>query len=927
MLEGTLERATLALIETHVDRCEQCATVVAGLGALTPPSQVEADHSDMVAVDPEHYALGDEIARGGMGRILRARDRRLHRDIAIKENFVNTGESARRFEREARITARLQHPSIVQVHEAGVWATGEPFFAMQLVRGRSLDEVIASATTLDRRLALVPNVLAVADAIAYAHSEGVIHRDLKPKNVIVGNFGETVVIDWGLAKDLSKKVPDLDEGPYRVPAPAEDETEIGQVVGTPAYMPPEQALGEPVDERADVYALGALLFHVLAGRSPVSGKSSQEVLATIVSGGAASLADVQPDVPPDLLAIVNKAMAFAAADRYPSARELAEDLRQFQTGQLVSAHRYSLGQLARRWLRRHRAAVTVAFAAAAVVVTGGVISVRRIVHAEVVAETARDTANHNRADAEDLMSFMLGDLREKLEPLGKLDLLDTVAKKATAYYARPTADTDDRGQRAVALIRLGDVLLAQGHTTEALADERAAVAITEALVVTAPGDEGLQRNLATQHTHVGNVLVAQGDVVGATTEFRADLAITERLAARAPADLTRQRDLSVSYENLGNILDSQGHAAEAIAEYRKSLAISDRILELAPTDNHERDVAVGHVDLAQVFGAHGDQDAALAELRAAQVIEKRLVARDGTNAKWLVDLAITHGQIGHALQMKQQLPEALTEYRAALAIETKLIARDPSNANWQSEVASRHADVARVLRKQGDLAGSLVEYRAALAIDQQLVAADPTRTEPSHDLESCHQGIGEVLELRGGRGDHAAALAEYRVELELATSLAARDPSNAAWQRDLAMGHEKVAQLEQADGHTDAAIEHFRACLDVRIKLSATDPTNTPWLNDVAVAHYNLAEVLATRDVTAALVEHRAALAISEAIVAHDAQDADRRHDLADSHERIGRLLLRQHDPGAGSELAAALAIYATNPAWHEDAAKLRADL
>src|ERR1700733_13942751 len=201
MLEGTLERDAIARIELHVDRCEQCASVVAGLGAMAPMHP--DDHPDFVAADPEHYALGEEIARGGMGRILRARDRRLGRDIAIKENSVRTGEAMRRFAREARITARLQHPSIVQVHEAGVWETGEPYFTMQLVRGRALDEVVAQTKTLARRLALVPNVLAVADAMAYAHSERVIHRDLKPKNIIVGDFGETVVIDWGLAKDLS----------------------------------------------------------------------------------------------------------------------------------------------------------------------------------------------------------------------------------------------------------------------------------------------------------------------------------------------------------------------------------------------------------------------------------------------------------------------------------------------------------------------------------------------------------------------------------------------------------------------------------------------------------------------------------------------------------------------------------------------------
>src|SRR5439155_14543670 len=152
------------------------------------------------------------------------------------------------------LTARLEHPSIVAVHEAGRWPSGEPFYAMRLVRGRSLDRVLASATTREARLALVANVLAVADAIGYAHTQQIIHRDLKPHNVMVGDFGETVVIDWGLAKDLAADEESLE---------ASGElggTVVGSVLGTPSYMPPEQARGEAVDETADVYAIGAMLY-------------------------------------------------------------------------------------------------------------------------------------------------------------------------------------------------------------------------------------------------------------------------------------------------------------------------------------------------------------------------------------------------------------------------------------------------------------------------------------------------------------------------------------------------------------------------------------------------------------------------------------------------------------------------------------------
>ena len=237
------------------------------------------DYPDLIEVARDHYVIGEEIAKGGMGRVVEARDLRLGRAVAIKELLPRNRDAARRFEREARITAKLQHPSIINIHEAGVWAGGEPFYAMTKVAGRSLDKVVAERATLIERLGLLPNVIAVADALAYAHSQNVIHRDLKPSNVLVGEFGESVVIDWGLAKDLGGA---LDPAMSLSLKQQPEETLSGSVVGTPAYMPPEQARGEPVDQRADVYALGALLYHVLVGGPPYTGHRSKDVLAQVL---------------------------------------------------------------------------------------------------------------------------------------------------------------------------------------------------------------------------------------------------------------------------------------------------------------------------------------------------------------------------------------------------------------------------------------------------------------------------------------------------------------------------------------------------------------------------------------------------------------------------------------------------------------------
>jgi len=355
----------------------------------------------LARVDRGRYAIAGELARGGLGRILRARDRHLDRTVALKEMLGRGGEGERRFVREALITARLEHPSIVPVHDAGVADDGAPFYAMKLVGGRPLAEVFAGATTMADRLALVPRILAVADAIAYAHSERVIHRDLKPANVLVGEFGETVVIDWGLAKDLEAGEVDDAAATHRMTASHGDDAQTvdGAVLGTPAYMAPEQAVGAEVDERADVYALGAMLYELLAGAPPHRGKTLDEVLRKVIAGDLEPLARRAPDVPPDLAAIVAKAMARDPGDRYRTAATLAEDLRRYVTGQLVGVYEYGWTERLRRWVSRHRAPVAVGAVAALLLAVLGGFAIQRILHERDQARAARTVAEAREREA------------------------------------------------------------------------------------------------------------------------------------------------------------------------------------------------------------------------------------------------------------------------------------------------------------------------------------------------------------------------------------------------------------------------------------------------------------------------------------------------------------------------------------------------
>ena len=323
---------------------------------------VHVEPLSLPTIERSRFVPAEERGRGGLGRVVEATDRHLERTVAVKELLDGSSIAARsRLVREALVTARLQHPGIVPVYDAGRWPTGEPFYTMKLVSGESLEAALRARSSIDERLALLPSVIAVADAVAYAHDQHVIHRDLKPSNVVLGAFGETVVIDWGLAKDQRASVDDSVPPETLYQRAHAGMTQVGTVLGTPAFMAPEQARGDTVDERADVYALGAMLYFLLAGAPPYAGADGSDICRQVIAGPPPPIEAV-PGVPRDLAAVVSTAMARDPASRYPSARELAEELRRFQTGQLVRAHDYDRAALVMRWWRRNRAVVRVAAA-------------------------------------------------------------------------------------------------------------------------------------------------------------------------------------------------------------------------------------------------------------------------------------------------------------------------------------------------------------------------------------------------------------------------------------------------------------------------------------------------------------------------------------------------------------------------------------
>ena len=409
----------------------------------------------------QRYELKGVIGQGGLGRVILAHDKELDRPVAIKELLRRTPINTERFLREALVTAKLQHPNIVPVHDAGRWPNGAPFYAMKLVEGDDLTKFIERAPDLASRLALLPKMIAVCEAMAYAHDRRIIHRDLKPSNIVVGSFGEALIVDWGLAKslDVEDKSHEVDDGDaYRTAAPGPELTRAGDIVGTPAYMAPEQAQGERVDERTDVYALGAIMYTMLCGHAPYA-DGPATTMRVLAGESPSPVEQLAPDAPAELLAIVRKAMAREPADRYATALELARELRAFEAGQIVSAHRYSFGEIVRRWARRHRTALVVAGVLATALLVVGAYSLYRVLAAERVAQKERTfaIAEHGRAKAESL----------RLRVLQAEGALERDPTEAIAWLAIEDKLPDDLHQRAVAVASKA-VALGVAHTVHRL---------------------------------------------------------------------------------------------------------------------------------------------------------------------------------------------------------------------------------------------------------------------------------------------------------------------------------------------------------------------------------------------------------------------------------------------------------------------------
>ncbi|MHC5078398.1 MAG: protein kinase domain-containing protein [Planctomycetota bacterium] len=401
----------------------------------------------------ERYSPLGEIARGGMGAIVKIVDNDIRRPVAMKVMLgEEEGDRLERFVEEAQVTGQLEHPNIVPVHELGLDDEGKIYFTMKLVKGKSLESIIGKLAGNDPASArayplarLLEVFLSVCDAIAFSHSKGVVHRDLKPENVMVGNFGEVLVMDWGLAKVRGREDTSRDE----LVASIRSEKEVGQtldgdVLGTPSYMPPEQANGDvdKIDKRSDIFALGGILYKILTHQAPYSGPSVDAIIPKAVLGKPVPPRKRSPalPIPAELEAICLKAMAFERRERYGSVEAMAEDVRAFLAHRLVKAYRYGLVSRIVRFMQRHPAGSFAGGVALVLVAIGAAVT--GVVAGEARAARAREQEEKARAEAESLK-------RKRVE-----------GEKAEAEAERDTAkDMLEKGRCVSAVLRSAEMEL------------------------------------------------------------------------------------------------------------------------------------------------------------------------------------------------------------------------------------------------------------------------------------------------------------------------------------------------------------------------------------------------------------------------------------------------------------------------------------
>lgn len=810
------------------------------------------DHSSEHHGESERFTALYSHAKGGLGEVFVAHDQQLDRNVALKRMQARHADnylSRFRFELEAEVTGKLEHPGIVPVYSKGADENGRPFYAMRLIRGNTFKKEIDefhrtfpnSWRSREARLTLrglLQRLIAICNAIEYAHHRGVLHRDLKPANVMLGKFGETMVVDWGLAKTGERRSHDLEESSSEEQAVQVGDgsgtgpTTMGTVVGTLGYMSPEQASGKPeeVGPSSDIYSLGAILYRILTGRSSQQSNSDKlVVLAQIEQGKFARPRELKLQIPRPLESICLKAMALSPADRYDTARSMAEDIESWFADERVEAHPERLVEKSLRLMRRYRGWVATAVGllllfAAAVVVAFAVRDAERsriqsaLSHRQVreivdtwltgAAEDLRDLppssglrqelmrkavvelesldregppSNPLPLDMERALSRMrIGELQFEL---GGLEAAAQCYAEAKDLFSPHRGTVDGDLGSADSLTKLAGLASDRGEDPIPLYSE--ALTIYDTLTNQHPRDDAVLDARGTCLSDLAMYALLRSDLKNAEQHFTAAIESFERaLDVIGPAQQADRptRDyidyvlqgLCLAERGLGDVLLRQGREFEASeSHFATALALSSRLRNGHPDDRHyielHADTRSYYANLLRKSKRYDDE---LEQRRTVLSDYSNLLATHEWVRRYQESVARANSNLAQTHRLRGEFHEANSLSEQAKTMFASLVNLDNSVRRYRVQLAAALDLEAQASSLLGNQTHAILMCKEAAGIFDAFTGPQESNDE-KHRRANNLRTWGEVLHRLG---EHKSALEKLEKSIRLLNALDDADP-------------------------------------------------------------------------------------------------------------------------------------------------------